>query len=110
MLCRTFVPCSKLALEKVPIIRQELAIYVAEALNHAPSIIIFDDLDSIISTSDSEGSQPSMSVAGLTGFLVDIIDEYGVRNTSLLRSFLVMKFKLKLREFLYSSVKINLSF
>ncbi|XP_073226108.1 peroxisomal ATPase PEX1 isoform X2 [Cicer arietinum] len=75
-----FVSCSKLALEKVPIIRQELANHITEALNHAPSVVIFDDLDSIISTPDSEGSQPSMSVAGLTDFLVDIMDEYGEKR------------------------------
>jgi peroxin-1 len=83
MLCRIFVSCSKLALEKVPIIRQELANHITEALNHAPSVVIFDDLDGIISTSDSEGSQPSMSVAGLTDFLVNIMDEYGVRSIPL---------------------------
>lgn len=75
-----FVSCSKLALEKVPIIRQELANHITEALNHAPSVVIFDDLDGIISTSDSEGSQPSMSVAGLTDFLVNIMDEYGEKR------------------------------
>ncbi|CAJ1939703.1 unnamed protein product [Sphenostylis stenocarpa] len=72
-----FISCSKLSLEKVPVIRQRLANHVTEALNHAPSIVIFDDLDSIISSPDSE-SQPSISVAGLTDFLVDIMDEYGV--------------------------------
>lgn len=51
-----------------------------EALEHAPSIVIFDDLDSIVSASDSEGSQPSMTAARLTGFLVDIMDECRVRN------------------------------
>ncbi|KAI4306343.1 hypothetical protein L6164_029630 [Bauhinia variegata] len=71
-----FVSCSTLASEKVSIIRQELANHVTEALDHAPSIVIYDDLDSIISTSDSEGSQPTMSITGLTGFLVDIIDEH----------------------------------
>jgi len=80
MLCRIFVSCSKLALEKVPVIRQELANHVTEALNHAPSVVIFDDLDSIISTPDSEGSQLLMSVAGLTDFLIDIMDEYRVRS------------------------------
>jgi SpoVK/Ycf46/Vps4 family AAA+-type ATPase len=70
-------------LEKVPVIRQELANHITEAINHAPSVVIFDNLDSIISTSDSEGSQPSMSVAGLTDFLVDIMDEYGVRSITL---------------------------
>lgn len=82
LLCRIFVSCSKLALEKVPIIRKEVTNNIMEALDHAPSIVIFDDLDSIISTSDSEGSQPSMSAAGLAGFLVDIIDEYEVRKLS----------------------------
>ncbi|MED6169745.1 hypothetical protein PIB30_024117 [Stylosanthes scabra] len=75
-----FVPCSKLSLEKVPIIRQELTNHVAEAVDHAPSIVIFDDLDSIISTSDSEVSQPSVSVNGLTDILVNIIDEYGEKR------------------------------
>ncbi|KAK7317922.1 hypothetical protein RJT34_02550 [Clitoria ternatea] len=71
-----FVSCSKLAMEKVPTIQQELANHVTEALNHAPSVVIFDDLDSIISNPDSEGSQPSISLVGLTDFLVDIMDEY----------------------------------
>ncbi|CAJ2650354.1 unnamed protein product [Trifolium pratense] len=75
-----FVSCSKLALEKVPVIRQELANHITEAINHAPSVVIFDNLDSIISTPDSEGSQPSMPVAGLTDFLVDIMDEYGEKR------------------------------
>ncbi|KAF7828200.1 anaphase-promoting complex subunit 1 isoform X1 [Senna tora] len=61
----------------VPMIQKEVTNIIMEALDHAPSIVIFDDLDSIISTSDSEGSQPSISAAGLAGFLVDIIDEYG---------------------------------
>ncbi|XP_027918670.1 peroxisome biogenesis protein 1 isoform X2 [Vigna unguiculata] len=75
-----FISCSKFALEKVPVIRQELANHVTEALNHAPSVVIFDDLDSIISSPDSEGSQQSISVAGLTDFLVDIMDEYGEKR------------------------------
>ncbi|KAF7803951.1 peroxisome biogenesis protein 1 isoform X1 [Senna tora] len=77
---KIFVSCSKLSLEKVPMIRKEVTNIIMEALDHAPSIVIFDDLDSIISTSDSEGSQPSISAAGLAGFLVDIIDEYGERR------------------------------
>ncbi|WVZ23562.1 hypothetical protein V8G54_002106 [Vigna mungo] len=75
-----FISCSKLALEKVPVIRQELANHVTEAVNHAPSVVIFDDLDSIISSPDSEGSQQPISVAGLTDFLVDIMDEYGEKR------------------------------
>lgn len=72
--------CSQLATEKASIVRQELSSYISDALDHAPSIVIFDDLDSIISSSsDLEGSQPSTSVAALTEFLTDIMDEYGVR-------------------------------
>ncbi|XP_028794149.1 LOW QUALITY PROTEIN: peroxisome biogenesis protein 1-like [Neltuma alba] len=75
-----FVSCSKLALENVPTIRKEVTNNVMEALDHAPSIVIFDDLDSMISTSESEGPQLSMSAAGLASFLTDIIDEYGERR------------------------------
>ncbi|KAF7806553.1 kinesin-like protein KIN-7C, mitochondrial [Senna tora] len=64
---KIFVSCSKLSLEKVPMIQKEVTNIIMEALDHAPSIVIFDDLDSIISTSDSEGSQPSISAAGLAG-------------------------------------------
>ena len=74
-----FVCCSKLAVEKAQTIRQALSGYISEALDHAPSLVIFDDLDCIISSSsDSEGSQLSSSVTALTEFLTDIIDEYGV--------------------------------
>lgn len=77
--CRVFVCCSRLSLEKGPIIRQALSNFISEALDHAPSIVIFDNLDSIISSSSNpEGSQPSTSVIALTKFLVDIMDEYGV--------------------------------
>ncbi|KAF4377361.1 hypothetical protein F8388_013707 [Cannabis sativa] len=72
-----FVSCSKLAVEKAQTIRQTLSGYISEALDHAPSLVILDDLDSIISsTSDSEGSQISSSVTALIEFLTDIMDEY----------------------------------
>lgn len=74
-----FVCCSQLATEKPLIIQQELSSYISDALDHAPSIVILDDLDSIISSSSNlEGSQPSTSVIALTEFLTDIVDEYGV--------------------------------
>ena len=76
--CSVFVCCSRLALEKASTIRQELSSHISDALDHAPSIIIFDDLDSIISSSNLEGSQPSTSVVALMEFLTDIMDEYGV--------------------------------
>ncbi|XP_062096210.1 peroxisomal ATPase PEX1 isoform X2 [Humulus lupulus] len=73
-----FVSCSKLAVEKAQTIRQALSGYISEALDHAPSLVILDDLDCIISsTSDSEGSQISSSVTALMEFLTDIMDEYG---------------------------------
>lgn len=77
--CRVFVSCSGLASEKSPTIHQAISSYISEALDHAPSVIIFDDLDSILATSsDSEGSQPSLSLMALTEFLTDIMDEYEV--------------------------------
>lgn len=72
-----FVRCSKLALEKSSTIRQALSGFVSEALDHAPSVVIFDDIDSITSSpADLEGSQPSSSSVELTQFLTDIMDEY----------------------------------
>lgn len=74
-----FVSCSGLASEKSPTIHQAISGYITEALDHAPSVIIFDDFDSILATSsDSEGSQPSLSLMALTEFLTDIMDEYEV--------------------------------
>lgn len=79
--CRIFVSCSKLTLEKPPTIRQALSKYISEALDHAPSVIVLDDLDSLIAppSSDLEGSQPSSSSAALIEFLADILDEYEAR-------------------------------
>ncbi|KAJ0018293.1 hypothetical protein Pint_11582 [Pistacia integerrima] len=78
-----FIRCSKLALEKGPAIHQALSDFISEALDHAPSVVIFDDLDSIISSSSgSEGSQSSTSVIALTKFLADIMDEYGEKRNS----------------------------
>ncbi|XP_021758011.1 peroxisome biogenesis protein 1-like isoform X2 [Chenopodium quinoa] len=76
-----FIPCSALAVEKVTSIRQMLCDYLSDALDNAPSVIIFDDLDSIItSSSDAEGSQPSASVVVLTEFITGIMDEYGEKR------------------------------
>ncbi|KAJ8755931.1 hypothetical protein K2173_024476 [Erythroxylum novogranatense] len=78
-----FVDCSRLALENGLAIRQALSAYISEALDHAPSLIVFDDLDSIVpSSSDSERSQSSSSVVALTNFLADIMDEYGEKRKS----------------------------
>nr|CAD1820543.1 unnamed protein product [Ananas comosus var. bracteatus] len=71
------VSCSKLALEKSHTIRQAIADYISEAISHSPSVIIFDDLDNIISfSSDSDGSQPSNSTTALVKYLTDLMDEY----------------------------------
>ncbi|XP_042033019.1 peroxisome biogenesis protein 1-like [Salvia splendens] len=71
-----FVSCSRLTLEKPSTIRQELSRNISEALDHAPSVIILDDLDSLVaSSSDLEGSQPSSSSAAFIEFLADILDE-----------------------------------
>nr|XP_016459470.1 PREDICTED: peroxisome biogenesis protein 1-like isoform X1 [Nicotiana tabacum] len=73
----TFLSCSKLALEKPSTIRQTLLSYVADALDHAPSVVVFDDLDSIIAaSSESDASQPSSSSAVLAENFADIMDEY----------------------------------
>ncbi|CAK9170048.1 unnamed protein product, partial [Ilex paraguariensis] len=78
-----FVSCSRLTSEKSPTIRQALSGYLSEALDHAPSVVVFDDLDSImLSFSESEGSQPSSSVVALTEFLTDIMDEYEEKRRS----------------------------
>lgn len=78
-----FVTCSKLALEKSATIRKTLSGYLSEALDHAPSLVILDDLDSIISSSsDSEGSQLTSSSVELAQFLKDIIDEYEEKRGS----------------------------
>ncbi|KAH7569666.1 hypothetical protein JRO89_XS06G0235800 [Xanthoceras sorbifolium] len=79
-----FVCGSRLALEKGTVIRQTISSCISEALDHAPSVFIFDDLDSIVSSSsDSEGSQSSSFVAALTKFLADVMDEYGEKRKSL---------------------------
>ncbi|KAG6788890.1 hypothetical protein POTOM_004968 [Populus tomentosa] len=78
-----FVSCSGLTLDKASAIRQTLSASISEALDHAPSLVIFDDLDTIVSSSsDSEGSQPSTSIVALTKFLSDFIDEYGEKRKS----------------------------
>ncbi|XP_010423078.1 PREDICTED: peroxisome biogenesis protein 1 isoform X2 [Camelina sativa] len=78
------VSCSALALEKVQHIHQVLSGVIAEGLEHAPSVIILDDLDSIISSSsDTEGTHASVGITMLTKFLTDVMDDYGeYRNFS----------------------------
>ncbi|XP_042377696.1 peroxisome biogenesis protein 1-like isoform X1 [Zingiber officinale] len=77
-----FISCSKLALEKSLTVRQAISEYISEALSCSPSIVIFDDLDNIISFSSGEGSQPSSSATALVNYVIDIVDEYGNRSRS----------------------------
>lgn len=80
-----FINCSKLTSVKLSTtIRQAISGYISEALDHAPSVLIFDDLDSLVSSStDLEGSQQSASSSALTQFLEDIWDEYEEKRRSM---------------------------
>ncbi|XP_062195469.1 peroxisomal ATPase PEX1-like [Phragmites australis] len=72
-----YIECSKLALGKAKETRQTIEDSISEALLHSPSIIIFDDLDSVISvSSDPQVSQSSSSSDSLVRYLADIMDEY----------------------------------
>ncbi|CAO2184023.1 unnamed protein product [Urochloa humidicola] len=69
--------CSKLALGKAKETKQAIEDSISEALLHSPSIIIFDDLDSVISvSSDPQVPQSSSSSDSLVRYLADIMDEY----------------------------------
>ncbi|KAK1280221.1 Peroxisome biogenesis protein 1 [Acorus gramineus] len=74
-----FVSCSKLATEKSQTIRQAVTSCISEALVHAPSIVIFDDLDCIVS-SDPEAPQSSNITTALVEFLADAMDEYAEKR------------------------------
>ncbi|CAD6245663.1 unnamed protein product [Miscanthus lutarioriparius] len=79
-----YIDCSKLALGKPKETRQEIEDRMSEALLHSPSIIIFDDLDGVISvSSDPQVSQSSSSSDSLVRYLSDIMDEYKdkIQNT-----------------------------
>ncbi|KAH9621814.1 hypothetical protein KSS87_007417 [Heliosperma pusillum] len=77
-----FIGCSAFAIEKESV-RQMLCHHLSEALDNAPSIVVFDDLDSIITSSgDTEGSQMSASVVSLASFIAEIMDEYGEKRNN----------------------------
>ncbi|KAI4312488.1 hypothetical protein MLD38_037294 [Melastoma candidum] len=78
-----YISCSQFALEKNSSIRQKISNYMSDALDHAPSVVVFDDLDSIVALpSDSEGPVSSSSSMELTEFLEEIIDEYAEKRKS----------------------------
>ncbi|KAG2580635.1 hypothetical protein PVAP13_6NG359400 [Panicum virgatum] len=75
--------CSKLALGKTKEMRQAIEDSISEALLHSPSIIIFDDLDSVISvSSDPQVSQSSSSSDSPVRYLADIMDEFKDKTRS----------------------------
>lgn len=72
---KVMVKCADLVGEQAQAVRAALQDAVFEALRHAPSLIILDDLDMAIpSSSSSENSEPSTSSAVLTEFLSDLLD------------------------------------
>ncbi|GKB92839.1 peroxisome biogenesis protein 1 [Tanacetum coccineum] len=74
-----YVGCSRLASSKSQTIHQALSSYISEALDHTPSLVVLDDLDSIIaSPNNSEDHHSSSSSTLLMEFLTDILDEYEV--------------------------------
>ncbi|XP_078428724.1 peroxisome 1 [Wolffia australiana] len=77
-----YISCSKLSLEKDQTIRHSLSARISEAFSHAPSLIIFDDLDYIFSSTELEGSQSSNTAIPLIEFLTDIMDEYAEKGQS----------------------------
>lgn len=67
-------------MEKPSTVRQVFSSHISEALDHAPSVVILDDLDNLVaSSSDLDGSQPSSSSTALIEFIADILDEYEAR-------------------------------
>nr|XP_043635641.1 peroxisome biogenesis protein 1 isoform X2 [Erigeron canadensis] len=72
-----YVSCSRLSSDKSQKIHQALSSYLAEALDHAPSLVVLDDLDSIIAShNNSEDLHASSSSTLLLEFLTGILDEY----------------------------------
>ncbi|CAM0911659.1 unnamed protein product [Alopecurus aequalis] len=72
-----YMDCSKLGIGKAKETRQIIEDSISEALLHSPSVIIFDDLDNVISvSSDPQVSQSSSSSDSLVRYLTDILDEY----------------------------------
>ncbi|KAK9669096.1 hypothetical protein RND81_13G108800 [Saponaria officinalis] len=82
-LLSVFIGRSAFSMEKA-YIRQMIYDHLSEALDNAPSIIVFDDLDSIVTSGvDIKGSQTPASVVSLAKFIAEIIDEYGVTYSAL---------------------------
>jgi hypothetical protein len=76
-LYRVIVSCGELVGGEAEMIRRVLEDAVAEAVDHAPSLIILDDLDGLI-PGGSEGPEPATTVVALSEFLGDLMDLYQV--------------------------------
>lgn len=55
-------------------IRGVLQDAVLEAVHHAPSLIILDDLDSLLSAAESDGPEPGVAVLSIAEYLADLMD------------------------------------
>ncbi|KAJ0805322.1 putative AAA+ ATPase domain, ATPase, AAA-type, core, aspartate decarboxylase-like domain superfamily [Helianthus annuus] len=78
-----YVGCSRLASSKSQTIQQAVSSYISEALDHAPSLVVLDDLDSIIASpnnSEDHHSSSSSSSTVLMDFLTGILDEYEAKR------------------------------
>ncbi|KAJ3688752.1 hypothetical protein LUZ61_017916 [Rhynchospora tenuis] len=76
-----YIDCSELG-EKDTKIRQSISDYLSDALIHAPSIVIFDNLHEIISNpSDSAEGRSELSNS-FTIYLTELIDEYKDKSGS----------------------------
>jgi hypothetical protein len=94
-ICRVYIDCSKLAIENNKKQLQAIAEYIYEAIVHSPSIVLFDDLDSLISFSPDNRKSQSSDSGAIAKYLVHVIDEYRV---SLSLSFTILLFHLLWRK------------
>lgn len=74
--------CNELVGEQAGSIRNVLQDAVSEALDHAPALIILDDLDSLLPK--EEGPEPATVVMALSEFLGDLMDLHQVGLPSLI--------------------------
>jgi peroxin-1 len=78
--CRVLVRCSDLVGEQAVAIKGLLRDALQEAKLHAPSLVIFDDLDVLLPGAESEGPEPAVAVVSMAEYLADLIDMSQVRH------------------------------
>ncbi|KAL2623219.1 hypothetical protein R1flu_003424 [Riccia fluitans] len=71
---RVMLPCAELVGEQAMLIREVLYNAVLEAVHHAPSLIILDDLDALLSAGESEGPEPGIAVLSIAEYMADLMD------------------------------------